>query len=135
MTQAAKTLPVVVGIVRRPDGAVLMGTRPMGKPFEGYWEFPGGKIESGETAADALRRELIEEIGIDVVRQEFAWIIEHRYPHAHVALTFHWVTDWAGSPRALEGQQVLWITPGQAWPYPILPATVPLLGRIRNYKA
>ena len=107
----------------------------MGKPFQGYWEFPGGKIEPGESASQALVRELREEISIEIEQQRFAWTIEHRYPHAHVALHFHWVTRWQGNPHALEGQQTLWVGCDQAWPYPILPATLPLLAQIRNYTA
>ena len=119
----------------RPDRAVLMTTRPAGKPFAGYWEFPGGKIESGESAGEALTRELREEINVEIAQQRFAWTVAHRYPHAHVELHFHWVTHWRGEPQALEGQQTLWVESDQAWPYPILPATLPLLGRIRNYTA
>lgn len=122
-------------MLHRHDRAVLMTSRPMGKPFQGYWEFPGGKIEPGESASQALVRELREEISIEIEQQRFAWTIEHRYPHAHVALHFHWVTRWQGSPHALEGQQTLWVGCDQAWPYPILPATLPLLAQIRNYTA
>lgn len=122
-------MQVAVGMLRRPDGAVLMASRPSGKPFEGYWEFPGGKLEPAETPAHALTRELKEEISIDVLDSAYAWSIDHAYAHAHVQLHFHWVTKWQGVPRALEGQQVLWIGMQDAWPYPVLPATVPLLNR------
>lgn len=133
MTASAALLQVAVGMLIRPDHAVLMTSRPTGKPFEGYWEFPGGKIEADESAAQALVRELREEINVEIDTQESAWSVAHSYPHAHVQLHFHWVTQWRGEPHALEGQQTLWVGRDQAWPYPILPATVPLLERIRNY--
>lgn len=106
-----------------------MASRPAGKPFQGYWEFPGGKLESGESPAHALARELLEEINVQVLESVYAWSLDHAYAHAHVQLHFHWVTKWQGEPRALEGQQVLWVAPCEAWPYPVLPATVPLLHR------
>ncbi|MFP5406619.1 MAG: NUDIX domain-containing protein, partial [Gammaproteobacteria bacterium] len=75
---------VAVGVVLRPDGAVLFGQRPAGKPYAGWWEFPGGKLEPGETAHDALVRELAEELGI-VVRRAVPWLAQSFvYPHAHV---------------------------------------------------
>lgn len=125
-------IDVAVGMLRRSDGAVLMASRPIGKPYAGYWEFPGGKCEEGEDAVQALGRELIEELGICVERTVFAWVLEHNYPHADVRLHFHWVTDWIGMPRALEHQQLLWVGQQDAWPYPVLPATVPLLKRVRD---
>jgi 8-oxo-dGTP diphosphatase len=125
---------VVVAMLRRPDGAVLLSTRPPGKAFAGWWEFPGGKIESQETPQQALIRECQEEIGIRVLELSSAWTIGHTYPHAAVELHFHWVNRWIGTPQPIEGQQLLWVATDQAWPYPILPATVPLLQRIRNYK-
>ncbi|NBO81642.1 MAG: NUDIX domain-containing protein [Betaproteobacteria bacterium] len=122
-------------MLRRPDGAVLLATRPPGKAFEGWWEFPGGKIESYETPRQALIRECQEEIGIRALELTSAWTIRHSYPHAEVELHFHWVNRWIGTPKPIEGQQLLWVGIDQAWPYPVLPATVPLLQRIRNYKA
>lgn len=124
---------VTVGMLRREDGAVLMTSRPSGKPYAGYWEFPGGKVEQGESAEQSLVRELSEEIGLKAIKLSPAWELEHVYPHAHVRLLFYWVLQWEGSPRALESQQLLWIRPGDAWPDPVLPATVPLLEKIRNY--
>jgi 8-oxo-dGTP diphosphatase len=125
-------IDVAVGMLRRSDGAVLMASRPIGKPYAGYWEFPGGKCEPNEDAVQALRRELAEELGISVNDTSFAWVLEHNYPHADVRLHFHWVTDWESAPRALEHQQLLWVGHQDAWPYPVLPATVPLLTRVRE---
>ncbi len=128
----AQRIDVAVGMLRRVDGAVLMASRPIGKPYAGYWEFPGGKCEVGEDPVQALRRELVEELGILVQKTSFAWVLEHNYPHADVRLHFHWVTHWDGAPRALEHQSLLWVGPTDAWPYPVLPATGPLLRRIRR---
>lgn len=116
----------------RGDGAVFMTSRPIGKPYAGYWEFPGGKLEDGESSADALRRELAEEINIQVEEEKYGWYVDHEYPHASVRLLFHWVTQWQGNPTGLENQQTLWVRMQDAWPYPVLPATIPLLAQIRQ---
>ena len=125
---------VSVGMLRRGDGAVLMCSRPWGKPYSGYWEFPGGKLEQGESAEQSLVRELREELGLVATQLIHAWQIEHRYPHAHVRLLFYWVTAWEGEAQNLESQQLAWVGPCDAWPYPVLPATAPFLEKIRNYK-
>jgi 8-oxo-dGTP diphosphatase len=124
---------VTVGMLRRANGAVLMSSRPSGKPYSGYWEFPGGKVEPGESPEQSLQRELQEELGVRAIELSAAWECEHVYPHAHVRLLFYWVTKWEGHARSLELQQLLWVYPCDAWPYPVLPATVPLLEKIRNY--
>lgn len=125
-------IDVTVGMLRRADGAVLMCSRPEGKPYAGYWEFPGGKVEAGESAEQSLIRELQEELGLQAKTLSSAWQLEHLYPHAHVRLWFFWVTEWDGQPQGLECQQLLWVQSSDAWPYPVLPATLPLLARIRN---
>ena len=124
-------IDVVVGVLSRTDGALLMSSRPAGKPYAGFWEFPGGKVEPGETPLKALTRELAEEINIQVQSGDFLFQIEHEYAHAHVRLLFFRVTQWQGDPTAQEGQRLSWIEPHQAWPYPVLPATVPLLGQLK----
>ena len=90
----AETLPeprrhteVAVGVLLRTDGALLFTTRPPGKAYAGYWEFPGGKIEAGETVEQALRRELIEELGVTIGPPQVWKVTEHDYPHALVRLT------------------------------------------------
>lgn len=113
---------VAVGILQRADGQVLFAQRPAGKPYAGYWEFPGGKIESGESAHVALARELEEELGIRV-GEATAWITQqHVYPHAHVELRFFRVTGWDGDIHPQEGQQVAWQVPGAYTVSPLLPA-------------
>ena len=119
---------VAVGIlIRRADDALLLSTRPEGKPYAGYWEFPGGKIEVGETVEQALRRELIEELGITIASAEIWKVTEHDYPHALVRL--HWckVTAWTGEFEMREGQAMRW----QQLPLevtPVLPGAMPVLG-------
>jgi 8-oxo-dGTP diphosphatase len=118
---------VAVGVLIRPDGAFLLTSRPPGKVYEGYWEFPGGKLEAGETVEVALRRELIEEIGITIgVAQPWKQELVD-YPHALVRLNFCKVFDWTGELHMREGQSFAW----QQLPVqvtPVLPGTVPVLG-------
>ena len=117
---------VAVGILLRADDAFLLTSRPKGKAYEGYWEFPGGKLEAGETVEQALRRELQEEIGITI--QDCAlWKTERiDYPHAFVQLNFCIVRQWTGELEMLESQSFAW----QQLPVmvqPVLPGTLPVL--------
>jgi 8-oxo-dGTP diphosphatase len=125
MSDAAPPIDVAVGILMKPNGDVLLGSRPPGKPYAGYWEFPGGKVETGEAILEALKREFAEEIGVRIISAEPWCGVEHVYPHAHVRLHFFISREWQGEPRALEGQQLAW--QGQLQLEPILPATIPLL--------
>ncbi len=117
---------VAVGVLVRPDGRFLLTSRPAGKVYAGYWEFPGGKLEPGETVEQALRRELQEEIGITIAAAH-PWRIERvDYPHALVRLHFCKVFEWRGPLQMREGQQHAWETlPVQS--APVLPGTVPVL--------
>src|SRR5512141_548898 len=114
--------PVAVGILRRRDGRVLFAQRPPGKVYAGYWEFPGGKIEPGESSLDGLVRELEEELGIRVTEAR-EWLAQrHVYPHAHVELRFFLISGWEGELHPREGQQFAWQTPGAWTVSPMLPA-------------
>ena len=121
-----KTVDVAVGVLIQPNGDFLLTSRPPGKVYEGYWEFPGGKLEAGETVEQALRRELIEEIGI-TIGSASAWKVEVvDYPHALVRLNFCKVFDWTGELNMREGQAFVW----QSLPVtvmPVLPGTIPVL--------
>ena len=121
-----KTVDVAVGVLIKPNGDFLLTSRPPGKVYEGYWEFPGGKLEAGETVEQALRRELIEEIGITIGLAQ-PWKVELvDYPHALVRLNFYKVFDWVGEMQMHEGQSFAW----QSLPVtvaPVLPGTVPVL--------
>ena len=117
---------VAVGVLIAADGRFLLTSRPAGKVYAGYWEFPGGKLEAGETAEQALRRELQEEIGITIGAAQ-AWrdaLVD--YPHALVRLHFYKVFEWSGTLHMHEGQQFSW----ERLPVrcaPVLPGTVPVL--------
>jgi len=118
---------VAVGVlIRADDDAFLLTSRPGGKAYAGYWEFPGGKLEAGETVEQALRRELQEEIGI-TIQDCTVWKTERiDYPHALVQLNFCKVTQWTGNLQMLESQSFAW----QQLPVtvkPVLPGTLPVL--------
>jgi 8-oxo-dGTP diphosphatase len=117
-----------VGVLLRPDGAVLLADRPAGKPYAGYWEFPGGKIEAGETVAGALARELHEELGLDI-GPVLPWVtFEFDYPHAYVRLHFCRVYEWHGQAHPREGQRLGFFSlQHDALPAPLLPAALPAL--------
>ena len=127
-SQAIERTPVdvAVGVLIDAQGRFLLTSRPQGKVFAGHWEFPGGKLEAGETVEQALRRELHEELGIDIAAVQ-AWKIELMdYPHARVRLHFCKVFEWAGSFEMREQQSMTW----QTLPVtvaPVLPGTVPVL--------
>lgn len=120
-----KPVDVAVGILIRENGDVLLAQRPVGKPYAGYWEFPGGKVEHDEPIADALRREFEEELGIKVLLSEPWCGVEYVYPHAHVRLHFFLIRHWHGEPQSLEGQALAW--QGSIGVAPLLPATIPLI--------
>ena len=127
-SQAIERTPVdvAVGVLIDAQGRFLLTSRPAGKVYAGHWEFPGGKLEAGETVEQALRRELHEELGIDIAAVQ-AWKIELMdYPHARVRLHFCKVFEWAGSFEMREQQSMTW----QTLPVtvaPVLPGTVPVL--------
>lgn len=103
-----KIVDVAVGVMLQPDGRLLLGQRPEGKPYAGWWELPGGKLEPGETILQALARELKEELGVTVLESS-TWVTHvHAYSHATVRLYFCRVTRWEGEPRGLESQALQW---------------------------
>jgi 8-oxo-dGTP diphosphatase len=117
---------VAVGVLIDAQGRFLLTSRPVGKVYAGFWEFPGGKLEATETVEQALRRELQEELGITIATAQ-PWKIELMdYPHARVRLHFCKVWQWTGDFEMREGQTMAW----QALPVqvgPVLPGTVPVL--------
>ena len=117
---------VAVGVLIRSDDSFLLTSRPEGKAYAGYWEFPGGKLEMGETVAQALARELQEEIGI-TIEDCMSWKTEQiDYPHALVQLNFCKVRRWSGELQMREAQLYAW----QQLPVtvkPVLPGTLPVL--------
>lgn len=108
-TADPKMVEVAVGILQSESKQYLMTTRPNGKVYAGYWEFPGGKLEAGETVQEALRRELTEEIGIVIANATVCCEQIVDYPHAMVRLNFCIVTDWMGELSMREGQTFEWV--------------------------
>jgi 8-oxo-dGTP diphosphatase len=122
-----KIVEVSAAVLQRPDGTFLLAQRPADKIWAGYWEFPGGKVEPGETAHHALVRELREELGI-AVQTAYPWLTRvFTYPHATVRLNFFRVTAWAGKLHPHEGQLFSWQRPPEVSVHPILPANAPIL--------
>ena len=122
-----KITDVAVAVITRPDGSFLLARRPEGKPYAGYWEFPGGKVEPNERVADALAREVKEELGIDVTCA-YPWVTQvFTYPHAKVKLHFYRVTAWQGEPHPHEGQVFSWERAESVSVEPLLPANGPIL--------
>lgn len=130
-----KRVEVAAGVLTRPDGRYLLGQRAGDTVYAGYWEFPGGKVEEGESAAQALCRELDEELGIRVTHLR-PWLRrEHRYEHAHVGLNFFEVTQWSGEIRDKVHGALAWLSPGEPAPEPMLPANGPILKALRLPRA
>lgn len=126
-----KRIDVAVAVVMGPQsGQVLWAQRPPGKPYEGYWEFPGGKVEPGEAVWSALVRELQEELGILATAGGPWFVVDYDYEHANVRL--HMIRVWAfeSVPTPLEGQAWCWASLNDPGLAPILPATEPLLSRM-----
>jgi 8-oxo-dGTP diphosphatase len=117
---------VAVGVLLQADGQFLLTSRPEGKVYAGYWEFPGGKLEAGESVEQALRRELQEELGITIGAAQLWKTQMVDYPHALVRLHFCKVWDWHGDLQMREAQSHAW----QSLPVevtPVLPGTIPVL--------
>lgn len=128
-----KVVHVVVGVLVKPNGEYLLASRPNGKGWAGWWEFPGGKIEVGESPEHALARELQEELGITPTRIQ-PWLKRrYDYPATHdaqaktVLLHFYFVQDWQGELMPLEGQTLAWQSPQKLTVSPVLPANAPIM--------
>ncbi len=139
-----KVVNAAVGILQKSSGEVLLAERPVGKPWPGYWEFPGGKIEDGETPEAALMRELEEELGV-MCQQIRPWLTRtHDYPEHYddagrltsaakrVTLHFFIVTQWRGKPTGMEQQKLCWQEPGHLTVAPMLPANAPIVKALQS---
>jgi len=125
--QLTPIVEVAVAVIIRPDGSFLLARRPEGKPYAGYWEFPGGKVEPGESLLHALHRELLEELGIHV-EHATPWITRiFTYTHATVRLCFYRVLTWQGEPHGHENQELSWQFVNNVTVEPMLPANAPVL--------
>ena len=118
-----------------PDGRVLLAQRPEGKSLAGLWEFPGGKVEPGETPEAALIRELKEELDIDTWSSCLAPLTfaSHSYPEFHLLMPLFACRRWQGTVRGTEGQKLAWVKPNQLRDYPMPPADLPLIPILRDW--
>ena len=116
------------------DGRVLIAQRPQGKSMAGLWEFPGGKVDAGETPEQALVRELHEELGIETATSCLAPIAfaSHGYEGFHLLMPLFACRKWTGTPRAREAQALKWVRTNEMAQYPMPPADIPLIGLLRD---
>lgn len=130
-----KTLLVSAVALIDSEGRVLLAQRPEGKPLAGLWEFPGGKVEPGETPEAALIRELREELGIDTWKSCLAPLTfaSHSYPDFHLLMPLFACRRWDGIPIAQEGQTLAWVRPANLRDYPMPPADLPLIPILRDW--
>jgi 8-oxo-dGTP diphosphatase len=128
--RASRTVHVVAGVIADADGRVLLAQRPAGKHLAGGWEFPGGKLEDGEAPLAGLQRELREELGIEVHAATPLLRVTHAYPEREVDLDVWQVTDWRGTPRGLDGQQLRWCARDQLATAELLPADLPVVAAL-----
>lgn len=130
-----RTLLVSAVALIDPDGRVLLAQRPAGKSLAGLWEFPGGKVEPGETPEAALIRELKEELDIDTWASCLAPLTfaSHTYEDFHLLMPLFACRRWQGTVRSLEGQELAWVKPNRLRDYPMPPADLPLIPILRDW--
>ncbi|MBN9885922.1 8-oxo-dGTP diphosphatase MutT [Salipiger abyssi] len=118
-----------------PDGRVLLAQRPEGKSMAGLWEFPGGKVEPGESPEHALIRELQEELGIDTWESCLAPLTfaSHSYETFHLLMPLYACRKWQGTPQSKEGQALKWVRARELRDYPMPPADIPLISILRDW--
>lgn len=135
LTGPVKTVLVAAVALVDVDGRVLIAERPEGKSMAGLWEFPGGKVEPGETPEQALIRELKEELAIDVTEACLApfTFASHNYEDFHLLMPLYLCRRWDGILQPLEGQQVKWVRPLELRAYPMPPADEPLIAMLRDF--
>ena len=130
-----KTVLVSAVALVDADGRVLLSRRPEGRPMAGLWEFPGGKVEPGETPEEALIRELTEELGICTIESCLAPLTfaSHGYDDFHLLMPLFACRRWEGTPRPREGQELKWVRPEKLREHPMPPADIPLIPALRDW--
>ncbi len=130
-----KTILVVAAALVDSDGRVLIAQRPEGKQLAGLWEFPGGKVEAGETPEIALIRELEEELGITVKQACLAPFVfaSHTYESFHLLMPLYLIRRWEGEPEAKEHKAIKWVRPNDMRNYPMPPADDPLVAWLCDF--
>ena len=126
------TFDVAAGILCDPEGRILIAERIGGGRFNGLWEFPGGKIDEGETAPEALSRELAEELGIEITNCSSFMNIRHEYDDRIVTIEFFIVSDWNSEPVGREGQALRWVPAESLDADELLPADMPVVVALRQ---
>ncbi len=129
-----KTVLVSAMALVDADGRVLLAQRPPGKSMAGMWEFPGGKVEQGETPEACIQREMKEELGVVLCDRCFAPVtfVSHTYENFHLLMMLYIARRWEGIPTPLEGQQLTWCRPSDMDKFPMPPADVPLVAALRD---
>lgn len=130
MTVSKSPLHVAAAVIFGSGGQILIARRPEDKHQGGLWEFPGGKVELGETAFSALARELLEELGITDIQASPLIQITHDYPERSVLLDVYSVTDFVGNPKGCEGQPIQWVSPSALINYPFPEANQPIIDHL-----
>lgn len=125
------TVHAVAGLLVR-DGKLLVAERPEGKPYSGYWEFPGGKVEDNEDVEQAIKRELQEELGIDVTRAERWFEHLHAYPDKTVLLELWRITEFTGEPTGMENQVLRWASYEEILHLPLLEGNFAIMSQIKS---
>ena len=130
-----KKILVAAGLIVGPDNKILIAQRPRGKTMAGLWEFPGGKVMAGEEPAAALCRELKEELGIDVKRDDLSLIetIFHAYEEFQLEMPVFLCRQWAGTPKSLEHQALAWVSIEKLPHFPMPPADAPFVAKIPDF--
>lgn len=134
-TEPVRTLLVAAVALVDVDHRVLLAERPAGKNLAGLWEFPGGKVDPGETPEAALVRELDEELGIDITESCLApfTFASHIYEDFHLLMPLYLCRVWRGTPEGREGQKLAWVRPNRLMDYPMPPADIPLVAMLRDF--
>lgn len=130
LVNSLQTTPVVAGILCNSRRQVLITDRSRARTMQHLWEFPGGKVEMGESASTALARELAEELGIETLEFDHLATIDHEYPELRVSIDFFVVSAWTGTPAGLEGQALRWVNADELDARLLLPADKPIIAAL-----